>query len=268
MDCTRVADEEIADQYLQGHLSEEDREAYESHFFECRRCFDELKMLEALQAELRRVPAVTTQPAPPVRRRHPLWWGVALAASVAFVFLVWSGVRLIAPPSGGVQPPTTVSAPQRPASDNPAAAVARLAELSKVDPPEYLPLTLRSEDEARVRFEAGMAAYARGDYQTAAAALEQVVSLQPSNARALFFLGVTHLMLDRPESAVAFLQRCIDAGDSAYQEDARYFLAKALLRKGDRQGAMAALEIVASSTGARADDARRLRDAVAAIPAR
>ena len=54
MDCTRVAREEIAERYLVGGLSDEDRNAFEEHYFECVRCFEELEALQAIQAELRR----------------------------------------------------------------------------------------------------------------------------------------------------------------------------------------------------------------------
>ena len=36
-----------------GRLSEEDRDAFEEHYFECARCFDELQTLQAIREELR-----------------------------------------------------------------------------------------------------------------------------------------------------------------------------------------------------------------------
>lgn len=266
MDCTRVAADEIADQYILGRLTEEDREAYESHFFVCERCFDELKTVESMRAELQRATPVTPPEAP--KLRHDPWrWAAAAAAAVAIALVMWGSARLLAPADDGSRTTVTSGVPQSPATENRGAGVAaRLAELSKVEPPPYLPLTMRSEEDARIRFEAAMTAYARSDYAGAATALEQVVSLQPSNAKALFFLGICYLMLDRPASATKVLQQCVAGGDPGYSDEARYFLAKALLRTGDRAAATAALDALARSKGPRAEDARRLRDALAGIP--
>ena len=55
MDCGRVARDEILESYLLSRLSEEDRDAFEQHYFECARCFDELQTLQAIRDELPRV---------------------------------------------------------------------------------------------------------------------------------------------------------------------------------------------------------------------
>jgi TolA-binding protein len=267
MDCTRVAADEIADQYLLGHLSEADRAAYESHFFVCERCIDELRTLESLRTELQQTMPVES--AEPVRRRRHSWvWAAAAAAGLALPFVMWSGARLLAPTSDRDRTAVMLTAPQLPPTPAQDTGLAALAELSRIEPPPYLSLTVRSEEDARIRFEAAMTAYTRGEYATAATALEEVVSLQPSNTRALFFLGISYLMVDRADAATTVLQRCAAAGDPVYSDEARYFMAKALLRKGDRTGAAAALDVVVRSNSPRADDARRLRDALATLPAR
>jgi hypothetical protein len=61
MDCTRVAREEIAERYLVGDLSDGDRNAFEEHYFECARCFEELDALQAIQAVLKTSPAADTR---------------------------------------------------------------------------------------------------------------------------------------------------------------------------------------------------------------
>jgi TolA-binding protein len=72
-------------------------------------------------------------------------------------------------------------------------------------------------------------------------------------------------MLDRPDSAAKVLQKCVAGGDPGYSDEARFFLAKALLRTGDRASAAATFDAVSRSKSARAEDARRLRDALAGI---
>ena len=52
MDCGRVTRDEIIESYLVGRLSDEDRDAFEAHYFECARCFGDLQALQAIQGEL------------------------------------------------------------------------------------------------------------------------------------------------------------------------------------------------------------------------
>jgi tetratricopeptide (TPR) repeat protein len=140
----------------------------------------------------------------------------------------------------------------------------RIAELARVDPPPFIQLTMRSGDEWRPRFEAAMDQYAAGRYGEAAAALESVASEAPA-ASTQFFLGICYLMLDRTEQAIAALQRAVDTGSVAFAEEARFFLAKALLRKGDRAGASRALDDVVRRDGPRAAEARDLQAKLAAL---
>lgn len=62
-------------------------------------------------------------------------------------------------------------------------------------------------------------AFDDGRYPEARSALEQIVAAEPRNAEALFYLGWTSLRLDRPEAAVASLERAV-AIDNA---QSRYF---------------------------------------------
>jgi len=54
VDCDRAATEELIERYLRGDASEEDRTAFEEHYFHCERCFDELKTVQLIADELRR----------------------------------------------------------------------------------------------------------------------------------------------------------------------------------------------------------------------
>ena len=83
MDCARVAQEDILEGYLLGKLSEEDRDAFEEHYFECARCFDELTTLRAMREELggpHIEPESTT-------RRLLVWRAAAYVATPAIVLL-------------------------------------------------------------------------------------------------------------------------------------------------------------------------------------
>lgn len=45
MDCSLIVRNELAERYLLGDLSPAEQEAYEKHYFDCPRCFGELRRL-------------------------------------------------------------------------------------------------------------------------------------------------------------------------------------------------------------------------------
>lgn len=65
------AAEGIAERYLLGQLNEPEQAAFERHYFDCESCFNELKTLEAMRAEVRDAAAT---PTPHVTKR--VWWPV------------------------------------------------------------------------------------------------------------------------------------------------------------------------------------------------
>lgn len=251
MDCGRIESEEIAERYLLGRLTDEDRDAFESHFFACDRCFDRLRTLRSVRAELRSDPAIEPVAVAAIRRRVPPW---ALAAAAVLAIGIGAGLWTLRR-TNEVAPAQTATNPRTPEPRS-------LAELARVEPPPYIPVTLRSAEDWRVRFERAMADYSAARYADAVRGLEVVAAQQPSAANAWFFLGISSLMLDRTDEAIRALQRCLDSGDTAYAEDAQFFLAKAFLRKGDREAASRALAAVAASNGPRAGEARDLQAAL------
>ncbi len=266
MDCQRIGAEDIAERYLLGRLTERDRDAYELHFFTCARCFADLQTLRSVQAELERTaPAATTEIAGGRRGRAWMW-----AAAGALVLVtggaLWTVGRKTAPGGG----PTITDLPpvraSQPGADTRAAAVeSRVAELARVEPPVFIPLTMRSAEGARASFDNAMAAYATGRYADAATGLELVVSQQPAAANAHFFLGISYLMLDRTEDAIRELRQCLDTRDPGYAADAQFFLAKVFIRQCDREAAAQALEAVTRLNGRRVNEARNLQNALTAL---
>ena len=112
MDCARVAREQILESYLLGKLSDEDRDAFEEHFFECTHCFDELKTLRALREELGR-----PHTNPVLRTRVFLLWGAVGAFAAAAILIIGLGLSLRehgpTAPIESAQAPTT----SQPSSD-------------------------------------------------------------------------------------------------------------------------------------------------------
>ena len=55
MNCERVQRDDVIESYLLGRLSDEECALFEQHYFGCARCFDEVRVLKAIQRELPQV---------------------------------------------------------------------------------------------------------------------------------------------------------------------------------------------------------------------
>ena len=277
MNCEQVTKEEITEKYVLGRLTEAEQGAFELHFFECVRCFEEVESLRMLQTELRRdassIRAETSKP------RHLFWrwaWAPAAALAVLAVGVGWQVWRArVAPfqPPAAVQIPTAKPAPQPTVPslelESPAWRL-RLAELSEVRPPEYVPLVLRgAEDDATQRFRAAMRHYVRGDYAAAIPGLRAASELNPQASYINFFLGICYLLTDQTDAAIKQLRRTAALGHlgrpfafSPYFEETFFYLAKCSLRKGDLRAARNELLITRELQGEHKDEARKLLEQV------
>ena len=263
MTCSTVAREEILESYLRGSLNDEERDAFEEHYFECAACFDALQTLQAIQGELRRASAELE-----AKTTRPFWrWAAAagLAAAVVLAVGVALWMRLLSPSNRGETTrvaPSSAQVLEQPAPREPDPAVApglSLEQLARVEPPLYQPLRLRgAPDDATALFQRGMERYRETDYGGAVANLRAAAELDPDAAHVRFFLGISHLMLRQDDAAIDSLRATIALGDSAYLEEAHSYLAKAFLRRKDVRGAEAHLNEVIRLGGSGSSDARRL----------
>src|SRR2546429_8254658 len=89
MDCKRVAAEDVAEHSLLGRLADADRDAFESPVFECDRCFDDLRTLQAVRTELQSMPP-TAAVAAARRGRLPVWMTAAAAVALAAGLGLWA----------------------------------------------------------------------------------------------------------------------------------------------------------------------------------
>jgi tetratricopeptide (TPR) repeat protein len=251
MDCRHVAEEEIAEGYLADRLPDGEREAFEAHFFECGDCFARVKALEAARDALVADPALA-------RASRSLPRALPVAAAVAAVALAAALLLRgpLAPPGGGAPPESPGAAPR--------AAAVDLAELRRIEPPEWSPPRLRGGGDRPASFAAAMERYAAGDWAGAVAGLERAAAEDPRDATAPYFLGACLLLLDRPSEGVRRLEQAIALGDTPHLEDARLLLARGHLRLGNLPGARSELEAVARLAGDRAPEARAL---LARLPA-
>jgi tetratricopeptide (TPR) repeat protein len=241
MDCTRVAQDNVAERYLLGQLDDAEREAFERHYFECDACFAELEVLKAAQDLLERegVSGADELRTPSLFKT----WGWAVAAAavvvVGIVLLLW---LVVLPPL-----------PQAPVR------VDVLAELARIEPPAYSPMVLRgAADEAQQRFRTAMESYSGGDYASAIPGLEEAAELDPNAANISFFLGASYLLTDRTSEGIATLERTVDLGDTPYLEEALLLLARAHLGTGDIRTARNELRRVLELDGDLVEQARTL----------
>lgn len=266
MDCDRVRREEIVEKYLARTLNDEDREAFEAHYFDCARCFQELQTLESIRSELQRAGATRG----PATRSYRLWT-VAAGMAAVVVLAVAAALWMQTPASSGPGE-QVASAPAIPAQlpETPRDAHGKGAEperplevLARFEPPPYEPLVLRgTPDDAMAQFLKGMDRYGKADYAGAVAALRAAAALDPDAPNICFFLGISQLMLGQDEMAIDRLGRTIALGESAYLEDAHWYLAKAFLRRHDIARAQTELKTIAQLRGLRAAEAQRLLDDV------
>jgi tetratricopeptide (TPR) repeat protein len=263
MDCARVAREEILEGYLLGRLPEDDRAAFEEHYFECEHCFEELRTVRAAREELARLGDEADS------RTHTFFgWKAVAGFAAAAILIIGLGLSLREPSSpppettartsSVPQPePTKTQAPE--AKDLPEPTIEQLA---RVEPARYEPNTLRGPvDEASQRFRRGMERYQDADYMKAADDLHGALKLDPDAPHISFFLGVCQLMSGNDAPAIDSLRATIALGDSPYLEDAHFYLAKAFLRRKDLEAATAELQQVIAVGGprARTSDGRALK---------
>ena len=274
MDCARVAREQIFESYLSGRLTEQDREAFEEHYFGCALCFDELQTLQTIRDVL---PTVTPQVENATTRPFTPWLPALGLAAAAAAFAVGTALFIRQPHSSAppVSPTTSrkeTPVPGRPIPQQPAQTIAAepsLEQLARVDPPRYEPLKLRgTTDEATAAFQRGMERYGRADYAGAVENLRAAAGLDPDGIHILFFLGISHLMLGQDDAAIDRLGSTIARGDSAYLEEAHFYLAKVFLRRKDFAGAESHLKTVIQLRGSKGDEAQRLLTQIGRIRTR
>ena len=261
MVCRDTVPDELVESYVLGRLDEAAMEAFEDHFFGCRECLSRLATLQALPAALRRrAQRAPRQPGLAFRPRWlPAWAGAA--ASLAVLATAWLGYRLATE-----RPGDRPSTPSSLAASTPPVRVSApgLLEWARITPPRFRSPSLRGPSSESPEFKAAMAGYALSDYAGATARLEQAVRLRPSDAAALFFLGASHLLTGRIPDGIGRLEETIALGESPYLEEARLYLAKALVLEGRLDEAAAQLQKASELRGDLEDEVleglRRIRE--------
>jgi len=114
------------------------------------------------------------------------------------------------------------------------------------------------ESEAREMFDRAMRAYDEDDFSRSSALLARSLELEPDHADARFYLGVSLLLLGRAGEGIPALEAAARGSAGALHDEARWYLALAAVRAGDRDRARQVLsELIADGSGRR-EDAERL----------
>lgn len=249
MDCQLIEHDETIEAYLGGLLAADERTAFEQHAFGCSRCLEKLQVLRTVQAELweQGDPPIAEAPnrRPVLARRWAFASAAALALLVIGAALWWTLGGPLERRAGAASTPSAWTA------------------LAKFEAPAFLPPVLRAgADEAAEKFRAGMEDYTAGRYKRAIRDLQAAAALNPQASYIHFFLGVSHLLTGKTEKGISSLEKAVALGDPAYADEARFYLAKGWLLKGDVARARIELEAVADSGGRLAEEAARLLELI------
>jgi TolA-binding protein len=251
MNCDDVARNEIAEQYVAGQLPDAEREAYEAHFFECPRCVDELRTLQAIRDDLARRPRKSVA--------FPWWTAIAAMLALALGAAWWFAAHR-------QQPPVEVKASPAP---NPVSAPAggparelQLEALAKVEPLPYTEPRFRGAGEAEMKFRAAMKLYSHNDFAGAVPGLSAASHLDPKASAIRFFLGLSELFAGDAEGAARELEQVASNADALEAADAHYYLGIVRLKQHDAAGALAELRKAIAGQSSKAADAQRLIAAI------
>lgn len=243
--CEEVRQDGVAERYLQGSLTETEREAYERHYFACEECLAELETLEGLRAALSQAKLPG--------RAIPAWAWVLAASLVLTLGIRWTWTARHAP-----APQRAQTSPLKPAASP---AQPNLLALAEFQPPAYSPVVMRgAESEAALVFRKAMDLYQRGDFGGAASGLLKAAALDGEDPAARFYLGVSQLLAGQTEGGLRALRATIAMGETDFRAPARFYLAKGLLRAGDAGEARRQLDSVARSRSPLRTEARQLLD--------
>src|SRR4051812_9079168 len=129
MICSDAAKRELPERYLSRRLPADEMEEFESHFFECSRCSQELAHLEVVSAALCARPVPMIQP----RRFRLLTWRSAWVAAtalacVAFAVIISTRTLLREPQLAAISTQVHPPAPPQFIAENLAATQARLSD--------------------------------------------------------------------------------------------------------------------------------------------
>ena len=261
MDCTEIIEQDVVERYLLYDLNESEQDTFERHYFECKDCFERLCAARAVQEAHHG--EVTGPKASPLRYRGGLRnWTAAVTVLVLVLGAVYATLRYRKSQNLNLVQVSRGEAPGVARNQVPPLASTDssiVSELGRIDPPPYSPVVLRgSQDQSIARFQKAMQHYLQKDYASPIPGLQEVLQIDPDAPNANFYLGACYLLVDKTDLAIPRFQKTISLHELDYEEQAHFYLAKALIRKNDLIGAKAELDRTIQLHGDREDEARNL----------
>jgi hypothetical protein len=245
MDCERADREDIAGRYLSGTLEAGLIEPWEEHYFACDVCADRLESLCAIVRPLRATDASIRAELSSSELSDKWFWAAAALAAMLVLGVATADLRT---------PPHGVSTRD----------IGKLAELARVEPPAFtFPVMRGIPTQVELQFQDAMRSYPIRDYARTIADLRAVLEIQPEAVAPRFFLGACYLLTARAGEGIRELRNAA-AKDSAFVEEARFYLAKGYLMEGRKHDAVTVLGDLAAMQGELSEVARRLAREVAA----
>ena len=130
--------------------------------------------------------------------------------------------------------------------------------------PDEPGIVWRGEEEPANAFAQAIDPYLHGDYAGAEQQLAAYLRQHPRHPEADLYRGVSLLLLGRPQAAIAPLAEAAGSGQEPTASEARWYLAQAYLKTGDRRAAGHELQRLAAGAGRRSVDARELLQRIGA----
>ena len=129
---------------------------------------------------------------------------------------------------------------------------AKYAALARIEPLYYQPIEIRGEEslsETEKLFQQGITFYQQGEYRVAINKLLLVIKKQPEDVNANFYLGLSYLLIKKPDQAIFHLQKVIELNGEFLFEKCYWYLGNAYLLKNDGKTALEIFERVAAMEG-------------------
>jgi tetratricopeptide (TPR) repeat protein len=239
--------EEVLVAFYGGRLTDAESESVRDHLASCASCV-------ALARDARAfVEAIEPASAGMSMARAYRWLAAAAVLAAVAIGAVWIARHRPAP---RVDVPESAAAiPSVPPGNPWGNLTVSAAPLAAEDE-----LVYRSGAPAGAALSEGLAAYGRGDYAAAEAALARHLSSEPRDARALYYRGVSLVLLGRTAEAIAPLESA--AASPSSPGGARWYLALARLKTGGGDAALRDLDAVAAAPGPHREEAARLAEEV------
>lgn len=99
--------------------------------------------------------------------------------------------------------------------------------------------------------------YDKGEYPKAIEGLRSALASDPHNAQTSFYLGLSYLAANQPDSAIRYLDKGYP-GESAFSEPAQWYLGLAYLKSGRTEAAKNIFKEISDATGAYQDRAESI----------